>query len=232
MRHITGVIYKMLDLKGLFYGRKPIIKRLLSFGFKKKGDGYDYSREIADGQFIMTVTMRGSTVSAVVWDRQAESPYCLHLVEGAEGAFVGEVRSSYEACITEISDKCFSAAEVFRERTAQQVIAYAKKTYGTPPEFLWKDENAVMRRRDNRKWYVAFLQPERKKLGLEGEGRIEIADVLAPADEISKLIDGINYLPAYHMNKRYWLTIPLDGRVPAEVVCAFLDVSYNLAKKK
>ena len=137
-----------------------------------------------------------------------------------------------ERVINSISDKCFSDAEVYRESAAKAVIKYAKGKYRTPLEFLWGDENAVMRRRDNRKWYLAVLKVKRERLGLDGDGIIEIIDLRAPAQEIARLVDGVNYLPAYHMNKKSWITIPLDGRVNAEVICALADMSYELAKGK
>jgi len=34
-------------------------------------------------------------------------------------------------------------------------------------------------------------------------------------------------LPGYHMNKRYWNTIILDGLVSDKLVCEWIDHSYN-----
>ena len=112
------------------------------------------------------------------------------------------------------------------------VVKYAERKYGTRLEFLWNDDNSVMRRRDNAKWYLAILPVQRNKIGLDGEGKIEIIDLRAPKEELPKLLDGVNYLPAYHMNKKSWFTIPLDGRVSAEIIFALIDMSYELAKKK
>lgn len=43
-------------------------------------------------------------------------------------------------------------------------------------------------------------------------------------------------LPGYHMNKKYWNTVILDGRIPAREVIAMIDHSYDEvlkgAKKK
>jgi len=35
-------------------------------------------------------------------------------------------------------------------------------------------------------------------------------------------------LPGYHMNKRHWNTIILDGTVPDKVIYAMIDDSYDL----
>ena len=222
----------MTDIKGLFYGRTADKKAMGEFGFIKENNAYKYSESILGGQFLLTVTVRGDEVSAEVYDVEAESPYILHTVEGAEGAFVGEVRAEYDRVLAALSESCFSRAEIYRERTAKAVFKYAEKKYGTPPEFLWGDENCIMRRKDNRKWYLLFMIVDRKRLGLEGEGKIEIADLRAPKEEIAHLLDGVNYISAYHMNKKSWFTVPLDGRVSAEVIYALIDMSYELASGK
>ena len=223
----------MLDLNELFRGREANKKALTQYGFKPaEGGAYVCRKDIVGGQFLLEVTVSESGVTATVYDKEAESPYFLHNVAGAEGAFVGAVREEYGNVLNEISQRCFSAAEVFREQTAKAVINYARGKYGTPLEFLWQDENAVMRRKDNRKWYLVILKVKREKLGLDCEGLIEIIDLRAPAKEIARLIDKVNYLPAYHMNKKSWITVPLDGRVNAEIICALADMSYELAKGK
>ena len=35
-------------------------------------------------------------------------------------------------------------------------------------------------------------------------------------------------LPGYHMNKKHWITVPLDGSVPRPLVLTWIDDSYNL----
>ena len=49
-------------------------------------------------------------------------------------------------------------------------------------------------------------------------------------EEIEKLIDNKRYFPAYHMNKKYWCTICLDGTVELEEIYKLIDISYELAK--
>lgn len=223
----------MTSIEELFYNRKAKPAALKKFGFKSDGDNYFYSRKILDGQFELRVNVKDDKVTAEVYDLSAEDKYVLHLVESAEGTFVGAIRAEYERVLNEISQSCFENATVFRENSSKAVIAYTRKRYGGKPEFLWQKfpRNAVLRRRDNRKWYAAILTVAREKLGIAGEGDIEILDLRAPKEQMSALVDNKNYFKGYHMNKQTWFTVPLDGRVPDEVLFALIDMSYELAKK-
>lgn len=42
--------------------------------------------------------------------------------------------------------------------TRQELFALAEKRYGTAPEYPWQDDNAVLRRKDNEKWYAVVLR--------------------------------------------------------------------------
>ncbi|MEO8616038.1 MAG: MmcQ/YjbR family DNA-binding protein [Luteolibacter sp.] len=35
-------------------------------------------------------------------------------------------------------------------------------------------------------------------------------------------------IPGYHMNKRHWNTLVLDGSLPTKLVCELIDHSYDL----
>lgn len=35
-------------------------------------------------------------------------------------------------------------------------------------------------------------------------------------------------LPGYHMNKRHWITILMDGRIQDKLITLWIDESYNL----
>ena len=39
-------------------------------------------------------------------------------------------------------------------------------------------------------------------------------------------------IPGYHMNKKHWNTVMVDGTIPDKEVFSWIDHSYNLVKKK
>ena len=111
----------------------------------------------------------------------------------------------------------------------KEIFEYVKKQYGTIPEYLWSSspDSAVLRHK-NGKWYAVIMNVEKTKLGLDGEGKIEIMDVKCDPEMTSMIIQTDGFLPGYHMNKQHWITIFLDGRVERAMILDFLDMSYNL----
>ena len=223
----------MIDIKTLFKNRKVKIDQLFSFGFSENESGYTYSTDLIDGQFkiIVTVTKQG-IVSAEVIDSFFKDIYILHRLPNAKGEFVGNVREQYENLLSTIADTCFEL-DVFKSENARQVIQYVREKYQDELQFLWKrfSNNAVFRRKDNAKWYAALLIVPKRKLGLDEEGEVDIIDLRIKPENIDALVDGKSYFPGYHMNKRHWFTICLDGSVPTEEIFCRIDESFALAVK-
>ena len=111
----------------------------------------------------------------------------------------------------------------------EEIYEYVKKQYGTVPEYLWKEspESAVLRHK-NGKWYAVLKQVEKSRLGLEGDTKVDILDVKCDADMGGLLTQTYGFLPGYHMNKKYWITMLLDGTVSEAKILDFLDMSYDL----
>lgn len=222
----------MIDVT--FENRKLNIEKLLSYGFEKSDNGYMYRVDLVEGQMKMTVIVsRDGLVHTEVIDNTSGDEYVLHQVVGAAGAFVGQIKSEYEAMLEEISVKCFDL-EVFKSEQAKAVIAYVRDIYGDELEFLWKkfDDNAVVRRKDNKKWYAAILTVSRRKLGFDSDELAEILDLRMEPEKIVTTVDEIKYFPGYHMNKKHWITICLDGTVPTEEIYGRIDDSYKLALRR
>lgn len=115
----------------------------------------------------------------------------------------------------------------------EEIYEYVKKQYGTVPEYLWKEspESAVLRH-PNEKWYAVLMQVEKSRLGLDGNTKIDIINVKCDADMVGLLTQTYGFLPVYHMNKKYWITMLLDGTVSEAKILDFLDMSYDLIDGK
>ncbi|MCH5160102.1 MAG: MmcQ/YjbR family DNA-binding protein [Clostridiales bacterium] len=216
----------------IFKNKLPNLDKLISYGFELSDGKYVYVTDIVDGQLRLTVTVENGEISTEVYDVAAEDVYTLHLVEGAVGGFVGRVRAEHEQVLRDIETQCYDY-DVFKEDYAKKIILYAKEKYGDEAEYLWQDlpDAAVIRRKDSRKWYVLLMAVLPKRLGLDGKEPIEIVDLRFDADELPNRIDNVSYFAGYHMNKKHWITILLDGSVSLDEILAYVDKSYALAAK-
>lgn len=220
--------------ENIFKNKLPNAQKLIDYGFQSIGDDYTYTKTLSESGLELTVTVSSRlSVKTTVIDPATNEPYTLHLSDSAAGTFVGSVKNEYEQILSDIADKCFEP-DIFKEDTTKALIAYVREKYGDELEYLWQKfpDNAVWRRKDNRKWYAAVLTVSKRKLGKESDERLEIIDLRIMPDEIEALIDNEKYFPGYHMNKKHWYTIILDGSVPYEEICGRIDKSYLLAKKK
>lgn len=219
--------------ENLFRLKKPDYERLQSFGFSKADGFYHYHTEIANGQFLLTVSIAdGGRVETKVIDRDGGDEYLLYRAPTASGALVGLIRAEIEATLERIAGDCFEP-DVFKSDCAKELIAHVRRTYGDEPEFLWQKlpTNAVFRRKDTGKWYAALLTVSKRKLGIDSDETAEIIDLRIRPEELSLLPLGEKYFPGYHMNKRSWYTLLLDGSVPQNELYRRLDESYLLAVK-
>lgn len=220
-------------IKSIFQRKTVVSEKLLAYGFTENTDTYSYHTILPDSGFEITVQItRQGDVLAEVIDPACNEPYTLHLVDDAVGSFVGGIRLEYEQILREIADQCFEP-DVFKSEQAKKLIDYVRSKYGDEPEYLWKKfpDNAVWRRKDTGKWYGALLNISTSKLGVVPGKMEEIIDLRIQPENMSMLIDQKVYFPGWHMNKKHWYTIILDGSVSLEELCQRIDESYKLAVK-
>lgn len=220
-------------LQQIFSDRRADPEKLRAYGFRETDGAYLYEQPLLSGAFTLRVRVCADGADACLIDAATDEPYTLFLVEDAQGSFIGEVRAAYCDALSAVAEACF-AKTVFQSGYSESVIEYARNTYGDELEFLWEKfpKNAILRRKDNRKWYAALLTISESKLGAFPDEEIEVLDLRAAPEAIPDMVDGKRVFAGYHMNKKHWITLPLDGTLPAEEICAMLDTSYALAKGK
>lgn len=217
-----------------FFMRKRVDNdKLEPYGFTKDNGTFCYRTKLLNGQFLMEVYIDNGEVQTRLLDIESECEYILHVVSSAQGEFVGAVRTAYGNVLSDIRSKCF-IDDVFKSNSAKAVMQYVSSKYDTPLEFLWKNfpDNAIYRRKDNQKWYAVILTIARNKIGFDGNSTIEILDLRIDPMQLKQTIDNKRYFPGYHMNKKNWYTICLDGSVENDELFKRIDISYRLAKKK
>ena len=219
-------------LEPIYKNKKVNFDKLTAYGFTSADNAYLIQKDMMGGQFRLTVKISDTDIETEVLDLATNEPYTLFLVSEAVGSFVGDIRTEYQNVMLDIAEHCFDDC-IFKSEYTQSVIRYVMDKYGDGLEFLWEKftDNAVLRRKDNQKWYAAILTVRRNKLGFESDEKVEVIDLRYNADKIDELVDDVKFFRGYHMNKKHWITVCLDGSVGVAEIEKLIDISYELAKK-
>ena len=112
----------------------------------------------------------------------------------------------------------------------EEIFQYVKKKYKVEPDYPFSTAPTypVLRHKDNRKWFALIMDIPSEKLGLEGSEHVDIMNV--------KLVDMIvrkpGYFYGYHITRSNWISILLDGTVPLEEICRWIDESYAVTASR
>ena len=213
--------------------KKPDADKLLEYGFVNDDGILTLYRDISDGAFSLCITFDAdaSEPDTVLIERDTGEEYTLYKTD-AQGSFVGGIRSEIADILIDIYDKCCEH-HAFRSSQANTLTAFLHEKYGNEAEFLWEKfpDCAIWRRQDNRKWYAALLTVRADKLGIASHDTVEIVDLRTLPEEMDSLMAKDGYYPGWHMNKKTWFAILLDGSVSDDELFDRVTESYNLANK-
>ena len=119
--------------------------------------------------------------------------------------------------------------------TDEKVFRFTRSLFGaqTDQPFEGDFTTTVLRHSDTGKWFGIVLDAPKNKVGVSGEGTVRVLNLKCDplfADILFQAYRGI--VPAYHMNKRHWISVVLAGDVPWEEVENCIRMSYALTAKK
>lgn len=227
----------MRDLKELFSKRNINYSKLTKYGFEKNETAdenvYTYKTYLSDKSFQVCIVISDKEKYSKIVDIENDMEYALVDVEDATGEFVGKIKYEYDNLLRDIIDKC-TEKDVFKCKQSKDVINYIQNKYGDELEFLWEkfDDNAVVRNKENNKWYAILLTVQENRIRGNSEEKIEVIDLRYQKDSTNEIIDGSKIFPGYHMNKKSWITVVLDNSVDNNKLFELIDNSYNLSNKK
>ncbi len=219
-----------LSLKDL----KLNINGLLDIGFVEESEYYKYETTIINNQFHLIIKIeKNGVIVSDCFEISTKEKLMPYYVSSASGDFMGQIKDEYDRIIQTVKEKC-CIKNIFKSEYSALVIEYVKNKYNDELEYLWKKfpNNAIWRNKGNQKWYGALLVVEKSKLGINEAGIIEIIDLLLEPERIEQLVDNKKYFEGYHMNKKHWITVKLDGSVDINEIYKLIDNSYHLSKNK
>ncbi len=112
-----------------------------------------------------------------------------------------------------------------------KIFEYVRENYGCIPDYPWESspECAVLRHTKSRKWFALFMEVKRSVFGL-GEGMVWVVNLKCHIPERECLIAEGKAFPAYHMNKKQWTSVLLDGSVDEASLFNLMDQSYEMTQ--
>ena len=217
----------------IFKRYTPDRKKLLSYGFSKNKSGLEVQKLIKDGEFkaFVQVSDKGE-VSGRVYDAESDEEFLPLRVEDG-GAFVGAVREEYSKLLTEIRDNCF-CENYFVAPQSNRLSEMIYEKFGDRPVFMWKEYPTfgVYKNQESGKWYGLIMYLQRSKLQSGLAGATDVLNVKIDKDKIPDLVKNNGYYPAYHMNKKYWITITLDETLSDNEIFSLIEESYSYTVPK
>ena len=206
-------------------------KKAKEYGFVENQGVWTFSSTILQGDFFMIVTVEDGVLGFQVYDQETGDLYPQVHMESMRGTFVGTVREACLEGLYEIRKSCFDVQDFICPQT-KRIMALVQEKYGNQLEYLWEKspDTAVLRHEDNQKWYAVLMRISWDKLEKGREGLVEAVNL--KHDQVSDLLVKKGIYPVFHMNKRYWISLPLDDTLTDEKVLELFERSWFLTSKK
>ena len=116
----------------------------------------------------------------------------------------------------------------------EDITNYIKEKYDINPEYLFSQFPSyfVFRNKKNKKWFAVVMNVANDILKIKEEGYTDILNVKCKSFAVELLLEKKGYFPAYHMNKKNWISIELSENIDKDKIIKLIDSSYELIKEK
>lgn len=230
MRYTTS-----MDYSHIFSSAKPLKEKFAAFGFKKRGDSLVCKKELAGGDFYATLTICGEALTAHVYDSATDELYALFDMRNARGAFVAAVREEVQKIVDDFRARCFESKDIHKK-----YVAFVEREFNCKADFPWAQEegagkrysDAAVFRCPNQKWFALVMEISYKNLGLASDEKVFTVNLKANPERVADLVDKKTIFPAYHMNKKHWITVLLSSATDFDLLRSLTEQSRALVMGK
>ena len=206
---------------------KEVFKR--SIPNHKKCEVYGFKDGIYEKVFMNTfkaiISIQKDEVKGKVIDLDFEEEYTNIRIENSTSAFVNQVKEEYEKILIDIRDHCFDA-KYFISHQANRISSFIQSKYSISPEFLFDSNPNVGVFRNQKKWFGIIMNVSGQTLHRE-EKEVEIMNVKCTQSKVKELLKKDGFYEAYHMNKKYWISICLNDEVEDSIIEQLIEDSYQ-----
>ncbi len=169
----------------------------------------------------------GETMRADVVDGEGEKFSLFYLTN--PGPFSSKIRDEVERILSSMIYSLSPKEEKVRDR----VISLFLDKYGIEGEMPWSDDNTsiVFRSNKNKKWIGIMMDIPPSRLKMQGEENVDVINLKHTQSKIPSLIDNRYIFPAWHMNKKTWITVLLSSDLDWDFFSSLVEESRRLVEK-
>ena len=219
-----------MDYSYIFRSAKIKKDSLEATGFATSdGATYTMSKAVSGVAFKadIALSLETQTLTVHLFDTATGEKYALFDMPSSHGAFVASLREEVQNIIEEIHTKCFETNDL-----KDDYIAWIKNQFGAEPDYPWPDTpDYCVFRCQNEKWFALIMKIKYRQLGLSGDEEVWVVNMKASQHKIPNLIDKKSIFPAWHMNKKHWITVLLTAVTDFNKLCELTQKSWELVTK-
>ena len=230
------------------------IDSLKDFSFSRQDDSsYFLRRDLLSGNFYADfhLNVKEKTLEVHLFDRDTGEKYPLFDSPKSHGSFVAGLREEVQSIIDDFREKCFLTKDL-----REAFFSFVEKRFSALPEYPWKVESPkkeetssskksglktdayadyAVFRCPNKKWFALVGHVSYRQLGFSLENadeKVWCVNLKAAPEDIPSLIDKKSIFPAFHMNKKHWITVILTAVSDFDKISSLTEKSYQLVMGK
>ena len=194
---------------------------LQDYGFKKVNESYQYVCDIDNSNLSLLITI-GDKVNVNIIDNDFNDEH-LPFKTKMSGEYSAKIEEYVKGKILDIKDKC-----VLKNKLVNEIKSYVNEKDNVELVYPWSDTPDACTLKVKGKWFGLIMNVKYKVLGVDSLELVDIINLKLEPSEIEELIDDKLYFKAYHMNKKYWITILLNSKMDKDKLFELIDKSYNI----
>lgn len=205
----------MYSLAAFFVNYQVDYGKLKEYGFIIKNNEYIFNKQLNDNLTMKIIINKD--ISLYIFDRDFNDE-CLNY----ELSYLKNMWVNY---VNDIKEKCFILVK-YNNKQALEIDNYIKEKYKIDAEFMFSKFPHFGVYKINNKWFSMIMDIDYRLIDKNKSGQVYVINL--KNDNVENLINEKCFYKAYHMNKKYWISICLDDEVDINKIFSLIDKSFEL----
>lgn len=196
-------------------------QKAIAFGAIQTNKGLQYTHSLSEYSVNIVLTLNHEHITIDVYDQDTHEYYQPFYIQGMQLSIHQEVEQIIQIILTQ----CYIKQSLFHQ-ILDNMLDLDENIAVKSPFKKYPEHLALCR---GEKWFALYMKIDYQKLDNTKSGIIEVVNVKIQPEDIA-YIDHKTFFPAYHMNKKHWMSIRLHNKMPIETVYTLIERSYYLIK--